>query len=177
MTVRASPLVVGRPRAVLARLHAVPWARRRLLVRAVVCLLAGRILLVAGAINRAERLLPAVDAVPASLAGVVAPDDRPRPRDVGWAVETAARHLPGRYTCLVKAVAARVLLGRHGHESRLRIGVRTAPAPGTDQPATAEGFGAHAWVVAPDGAVLVGSLPDLDSFRPIPLDSLDQLGR
>jgi hypothetical protein len=146
-----------------------------------------------GATNRAERLLPTIDAVPARLSVLVPPGDRPRPTDVAWAVRTAGRHLPGTYACLVQALATRALLTAHGHESHLRIGVRmrggstaagTGPQSGWDAPpeqdvpsGDANGFGAHAWVVAPDGTVLVGGLPDLDSFRPIPLDSLARLGR
>ena len=41
-----------------------------------------------------------------------------------WAVETAGRHFPTIGTCLTQALAAYVLLGRTGHKSDLRIGVR-----------------------------------------------------
>lgn len=42
---------------------------------------------------------------------------------VTWAVETASRHTPGVKTCLAQALAAQVLLARHGHPALVRIGV------------------------------------------------------
>lgn len=48
----------------------------------------------------------------------------PQPvRRVAWAVDVASRYLPGTRNCLVRALAARVLLIRCQHETRLRFGV------------------------------------------------------
>lgn len=58
------------------------------------------------------------------------------------AVQAIARRVP-RATCLTRAMAARVMLARHGHETTLRFGV-----------AKEEGrVAAHAWLEK-DGAVI-----------------------
>lgn len=152
---------------VVARLRTTPSTRRRLLGRAAVGLVVARLLVAARATGGAERLLSAVDAVPARLPG----RPRPSPADVDWAVRTAARHLPGAYTCLPRALVARTLLARGDHGARLRIGVRV------DDDRAASGFAAHAWVTDADGAVVVGDLPDIDAYRPLPLSSVAALGR
>lgn len=80
-----------------------------------------------------------------------------------WAVTAASRYVP-RATCLTQALAAQVLLGRHGHPSRLRVGVARSE----------EGrLQAHAWVDN-QGKVIVGGgelsrytlLPDMEPQRP-----------
>src|SRR5947209_6631188 len=77
--------------------------------------------------------------------GVYYPLD-PVPARIAWAVTTAARVVPGAHNCLVQALAAHALLGRHGHGSQVRLGVaRTSE----------QGLEAHAWVEC-QGAVLVG---------------------
>jgi|SRR5215213_7343570 len=70
-----------------------------------------------------------------------------QPTDVVvWAVEVAARYMPGFNTCLTKALATQVLLSRRGCQALLRIGVVRS----------AEGkFEAHAWVES-DGRVVIG---------------------
>ena len=63
-----------------------------------------------------------------------------------WAVEAVGRYCPAIGTCLTQALAAHVLMGRTGHKSDLRIGVRR----------NADGkFVAHAWL-EDDGTVLIG---------------------
>lgn len=54
---------------------------------------------------------------------------------VGWAVETAARHLPWRAVCLPQAVTAKTMLRRRGIDSTLYLGVSRE-----------EGLKAHAWL-------------------------------
>src|SRR4051812_15439934 len=54
-----------------------------------------------------------------------------------WAVEAASRYTPGIKTCLVQALAAQVLLARHGHPAFVHIGV--VRGDGGE-------FQAHAWV-------------------------------
>ncbi|HEY2291791.1 MAG TPA: lasso peptide biosynthesis B2 protein [Thermoanaerobaculia bacterium] len=53
-----------------------------------------------------------------------------------WATEAAARHHLYSMRCLPKALCLRWLLGRHGIESELRIGVARQDG----------GLAAHAWV-------------------------------
>jgi Transglutaminase-like superfamily len=66
---------------------------------------------------------------------------------IAWAVAAAGRRVPGA-TCLVQALAAQVLLARHGHVAELRIGVARAT----------EGIEAHAWLER-DGEPIFGE-PD-----------------
>lgn len=86
--------------------------------------------------------------------------DRDLARDpvaLAWAVKTASRRFP-KATCLTQALTLKVLLTQAAHPAVLRIGV-------------ARGVGcvfeAHAWVEA-DGNVLIGELPDLERFTPLP---------
>lgn len=65
----------------------------------------------------------------------------PRPEETAadrlvWATEAAARHHLYPMRCLPKALCLRWLLGRHGIESELRIGVARQDG----------GLAAHAWV-------------------------------
>lgn len=69
----------------------------------------------------------------------------PTPAQIGWAVRSAARYVPGA-TCLAQAVAASILLSRAGRPAVLQIGV-TKPNRST--------LSAHAWVES-DGLVVVG---------------------
>lgn len=66
------------------------------------------------------------------------PDEAAVPRLV-WATAAAARHHLYPMRCLPRALCLRWLLGRHGIETDLRIGVARSPRshPGLD---------AHAWV-------------------------------
>ncbi len=66
---------------------------------------------------------------------------------IAWAVVAAGRRIPGA-TCLVQALAAQVLLARHGHGAELRIGVARAT----------DGIEAHAWLER-DGEPIFGE-PD-----------------
>ena len=80
-----------------------------------------------------------------------------QPTDVVvWAVEVAAKYMPGFSTCLTKALAAQVLLSRRGQPVLLRIGVVRS----------AEGkFEAHAWVES-DGRVVIGGY-ELERYTPL----------
>jgi hypothetical protein len=68
------------------------------------------------------------------------------PPQVAWAVAAASRMVP-QSTCLVKAVAARLLLSWCGYPSQMQIGVARTP-----------GFQSHAWLEC-NGEVLVGGFP------------------
>lgn len=89
------------------------------------------------------------------------PDRVPMDR-VLWAVSATDRFVP-RTTCLVRALATRTLLARHGYPSELRLGVAGGGG---------RAFEAHAWLEQ-DGQVLVGGpldpgyvpLPRLESRR------------
>ena len=73
-----------------------------------------------------------------------------------WATEAAARHHLYPMRCLPKALCLRRLLGRHGIEAELRIGVSTRDA----------GLAAHAWVERQ--GVPVGEPRDVeDRFSPL----------
>jgi hypothetical protein len=137
----------------LARLAALPPAERRLALAAA--------LLVAGA-GLALRLLPyrVVRRLAVRLARPRARPPLPASR-VAWAVAAAGRRVPGGANCLAQALAARVLLGRHGYASRLRLGVRHTPRR----------LEAHAWVEL-EGAALVGGSVAA-RYTPFPLAAED----
>jgi hypothetical protein len=65
-----------------------------------------------------------------------------------WATRAASRRVP-RATCLTQALAAQLLLARHGHQARLRIGVSR------DEAGRLAG---HAWLEQ-DGVVVLGADP------------------
>lgn len=71
------------------------------------------------------------------------------------AVTAAARLVP-RATCLTQAFAAQIMLGMRGFNSSIEIGVRTHDGQ----------FGAHAWLVNHEGAIIMGgTADDLATFR------------
>jgi len=76
------------------------------------------------------------------------------PRQTIWAIDRAAWLLPGKCTCLHRALAGRILLARLGFPTELRIGGRH-----DDQGK----FEAHAWLEH-EGHVILGALPDLDGY-------------
>lgn len=80
------------------------------------------------------------------------------PEVVGWAVDRAARVLPGLSTCLAKALTASILLAGSNSKANLQIGVAHEE--------NGE-FAAHAWVEV-DGHVVIGSVPGLERFKPLP---------
>ena len=75
---------------------------------------------------------------------------------IAWAVRAAGRFIPGASNCLVRALATQALLGRFGHRSDLRIGVRKA-ADGS--------LAAHAWLGSA-GAVVIGEF-ELEHYVPL----------
>ena len=84
---------------------------------------------------------------------------------ISWAIAAAANRVPWRADCLIRAMAAAQWLRRHGSGWHLSIGVRRAAGGQLE---------AHAWLSSGD-ALLTGGIPDLDSFRPIPLDEFSKL--
>lgn len=85
------------------------------------------------------------------------PCDRPSPDQLARAVERA-RQLPGEYKCLPAAYALHVLLHRYGYASTVQVGVAHAQNGSVE---------AHAWVEH-EGRILIGALPDLVRFVPLP---------
>ena len=124
----------------LRRLLALPRTDRQLLAAAGLFVFAARVSL---------RLLPYafVRRVAARLSHAVKYPRFPAAR-IAWAVAVASRRVPGGKNCLAQALAAHVLLARHGLASRLRLGVARTPDGRLD---------AHAWVEA-ERDVLVGAL-------------------
>ena len=77
---------------------------------------------------------------------------------VASAVQRSAAWLPARAaTCLPRACASHVMLGRRGAVSRLRIGVARTPG----------GLTAHAWVEA--GRIVIGGDTPSPSFVALPI--------
>jgi Transglutaminase-like superfamily len=121
-------------------LHLTP-SDRRLLVRTALLL---------GAIRLGLRLLPfrTMRRLVSQLA--YAPTDLHPTKQfsvdrLAWAVTVASRYVP-KATCLTQALTAKVLLGRHGHLSQLRVGFARG------EEGRLEG---HAWLES-QGKVVVG---------------------
>jgi hypothetical protein len=74
---------------------------------------------------------------------------RPTLERIAWSIAVAASYLPAS-TCLIHALAARLLLSWYGYPSVLRIGVARDPDGA---------FHAHAWVES-EGQVVVGGSPE-----------------
>jgi len=75
-----------------------------------------------------------------------------------WAVLTAGRHMPWAITCLTRATAAQVLLGRLGEPTHLRLGVAK------DEQGQLR---AHAWLESGD-EIIIGDEGDLSDFTKLP---------
>ena len=63
------------------------------------------------------------------------------------AVNAAGKFIPGAKNCLVRAISAKVILGRRGYSTNLRFGVKKEEG-GT--------LGAHAWLEG-EGRVVIGA--------------------
>jgi hypothetical protein len=84
---------------------------------------------------------------------------------VSWAIAAAATRVPWRADCLIRAMAAARWLRRGGTGWKLSIGVRREPGGR---------LSAHAWLES-GRHIVTGDLPDLETFRPIPLDEFGKL--
>jgi len=82
----------------------------------------------------------------------------PSPEVIAHAVERARRTMPGEYKCLPAAYATHLLLSRYGYASEIQVGVARDAAGKVE---------AHAWVEH-EGRTLIGALPDLVRFVPLP---------
>lgn len=72
-------------------------------------------------------------------------------------IQIAAQLVPFS-TCLSNALAGQILFAANQHPSKLHVGVRTTPEKGVE---------AHAWLTW-DGAILLGKLPDIASYKELP---------
>ena len=77
-------------------------------------------------------------------------------RRVALSIQTSS-HLVPKPTCLVQALAAKMLLGIRGCASQIKVGVRR----------NGDTFGAHAWLISDGKVVLGGDTEDLSSFQPL----------
>lgn len=73
------------------------------------------------------------------------------------AIHGAGRVIPGGGNCLVRALAARAVLARHGQSSELMLGVARRP-PG--------GLRGHAWLRC-GGSIVIGQY-GADAYAPMP---------
>jgi transglutaminase superfamily protein len=113
------------------------WARRRLLVEAVLCLAVARLAVVAMPFRKLSRRLGAHGRE--SSTDIHAPPTLRIVADIVWALEAASRRLPWRCACIEQGIAAKMMLSRRSIASTLYLGVARVD----------EGEGraaAHAWL-------------------------------
>ncbi|HUN59144.1 MAG TPA: lasso peptide biosynthesis B2 protein [Candidatus Binataceae bacterium] len=84
--------------------------------------------------------------------------DSPSPIRIALAVGGAGFLVPGGSNCLIRAIAAGMMLRRYGYDSALMIGVAKSPEGGLN---------AHAWLESA-GQIVIGDF-ELDRF--VPLDT------
>ena len=143
----------------LRKFRGLPRGEQRLVLAAAALLAAARLglwLLPFRTLHRVARA-PGSRPLGAAPGQVAVPVER-----IVWAVGAASRVVP-RSTCLVRALAARRLLGRHGHRSELRLGVARSRDGA---------FEAHAWLEQNDHVLIGGPvdqrfarLPSLEGDR------------
>lgn len=75
---------------------------------------------------------------------------------VATSIRTVSAFVP-HPTCLVQALAAKILLGLRGYASQIKVGVRR----------NGETFGAHAWLISDGKVVLGGDTENVSSFQPL----------
>jgi len=126
---------------ILRKFLALPPADRRLLIRAGLWVPAVRLMLWLLPFRHITRVL---EYYGRNYSRVRTDDDARRDRII-WAVQAAARQVPGA-ACLTQALAARALLTREGFPAELRIGVNK----------NSQGqFQAHAWLEQ-EGVIVMG---------------------
>jgi hypothetical protein len=84
--------------------------------------------------------------------------DGPSPDRIAWAIAAASSFVPGGSNCLLRALAAGLMLRQYGFDSALMIGVAKSP----------EGsLAAHAWLESA-GRIVIG---DFELDRYVTLDT------
>ena len=125
----------------LRRFLTLSSADRMLLLRAAGALAAMRVALWALSLRKVQKLIGRAAGRP------LLPDVHRRSAErIAWAVQTAARYVPGA-TCLPQALTTHLMLLRNGHCAHVRIGVTI-----TDERC----LQGHAWVEAEGGRVVAG---------------------
>ncbi len=137
----------------LRRLATLPRVRRRELARAVIMLVFARL---AVWLLPFRALRPLISRLTRATVSTTTMTESAAIASVTWAVRIAARVVPAA-TCLVQAMAAQFLLGRHGVESTLRLGVTRAGGA----------FRAHAWIEC-RGRVVVGGVDSPSVYSLLP---------
>jgi Transglutaminase-like superfamily len=138
----------------LSKFLALTREERRLLVKAVVLLTLVRLGLGRVSFASLRRLVTGRRSRGYGSARV----DRAMTDLVVWAVDAAGRHVPGRTTCLTRAMTVQAMLARDGHPSRLHVGVVRGQQGRLE---------AHAWVEC-DGRIIVGGSPsEIGQFTPL----------
>ena len=130
---------------------------RRLLVRTTLLMVAVRIALWTLPFAYVCRRLNRRRAAEPELAGIPA-------KRLAWAVEVAARRVPGA-SCLTQALALQYVLAGAGRESCVHIGV-AKKNPGR--------FESHAWVEC-GGEILIGDNGELERYSPILVLSTEEI--
>ncbi|MEN9230391.1 MAG: lasso peptide biosynthesis B2 protein [Thermostichus sp. DG02_5_bins_236] len=137
----------------LAKWRFLSAIERGLLLKALVLLLAARLMLVLVPFQVWRPML-------LKLISVQAPHEASRSRDsevklsqVIRAIDQASWLVPG-VKCLARALTAGILLRRYGFVPSLQLGAKLDRSMG---------FSAHAWVVC-DGSVVIGGIPELDQY-------------
>jgi len=77
---------------------------------------------------------------------------------VVWAVTAASRRVPGRTTCLSRALTVQALLARSGYPSRLHVGVIRG------KQGEVEG---HSWVECEGQILIGGTASEIGQFTPL----------
>jgi len=150
---------------VLRRLLALPPGERSLLVEAALLVPLVHALQSTLPFRRWRALLTPKSAASRSAPATASSSSRSRlqgraltPTQIAQAVLRAQRGVPGVYRCLPAAYAGHLLLHRHGYPSIIHVGVGRDPKGALE---------AHAWVEC-EGRILIGDLPDLARFVPLP---------
>jgi hypothetical protein len=115
-----------------------PAERRRLLLEAFLYLVWARLMLRALPFRRLTRFFNRSSFKQSPLTG---PEREQLRRDVRWAINRAAEHLPGETACFPCGIAAQAMCRRRGVSATLYYGAATLPV---------KGLAAHVWVL--DGA-------------------------
>lgn len=111
-----------------------PSGRRKLLIEACLELIRARLILRALPFRWVIKLL-----VGTTTDVVIDPLERQRRRgDIRWAVECAARHLPGETSCFPRGIAAHAMCRRRRINATLYYGAASLPD---------RGLSAHVWVM------------------------------
>ena len=85
--------------------------------------------------------------------------DGPAPDRIAWAIAAASSFVPGGSNCLLRALAAGMMLRRYGYDSALMIGVAKSPQGS---------LAAHAWLESA-GQIVIG---DFELDRYVTLDTI-----